>query len=44
MTTKLPVVALIVYPNFSPFHFAVPYLVFNAELPEGRLFDLKIVS
>ncbi|MDQ1921264.1 GlxA family transcriptional regulator [Massilia pseudoviolaceinigra] len=44
MTTKTPVVALIAYPNFSPFHFAVPYLVFNAELPEGRLFDLKIVS
>lgn len=44
MTIKPPVVALIVYPNFSPFHFAVPYLVFNAELPEGRLFDLKIVS
>lgn len=44
MTTKLPVVALFVYPNFSPFHFSVPYLVFNAELPEGRLFDLKIVS
>jgi transcriptional regulator GlxA family with amidase domain len=44
MTTKAPVVALIVYPHFSPFHFSVPYLVFNAELPEGRLFDLKIVS
>lgn len=44
MTTKLPVVALVAYPNFSPFHFSVPYLVFSAELPEGRLFDLKIVS
>ncbi|MGP2470174.1 GlxA family transcriptional regulator [Ewingella americana] len=44
MTEKLPVVALIVYPNFSPFHFSVPYMVFGAELPEGRLFDLKIVS
>jgi transcriptional regulator GlxA family with amidase domain len=44
MSTTLPVVALIAYPNFSPFHFAVPYLVFNSELPEGRLFDLKIVS
>lgn len=44
MTTQAPIVALIVYPNFSPFHFAVPYLVFNAELPEGRLFDLRIVS
>lgn len=44
MTTKTPVVALIVYPNFSPFHFAVPYLIFSAGLPEGRLFDLNIVS
>lgn len=44
MTTKLPVVALFVYPNFSPFHFAVPYLVFSAELTEGPLFDLRIVS
>lgn len=44
MTTKLPVVALILYPNFSPFHFSVPHLVFDTVLPEGRLFDLKIVS
>lgn len=44
MLTTPPVVALVVYPNFSPFHFAVPYLIFNAELPGGRLFDLKIVS
>ena len=44
MNTKLPVVALVAYPSFSPFHFSVPYLVFSMELPEGRLFDLKIVS
>ncbi len=44
MSAALPVVALIAYPNFSPFHFAVPYMVFNSELPEGRLFDLRIVS
>lgn len=44
MIKKRPVVALIVYPEFSPFHFAVPYLIFSAELPEGRLFDLLIVS
>jgi len=44
MTKKLPVVALVAYPNFSPFHFSVPYLVFSAALPEGRLFDLKIVT
>jgi transcriptional regulator GlxA family with amidase domain len=44
MTTTLPVVALVVYPHFSPFHFSVPYLVFSAEMPEGRLFELRIVS
>jgi transcriptional regulator GlxA family with amidase domain len=44
MTTKIPVVALIAYPKISPFHFAVPHLVFGAALPEGHLFDLKIVS
>lgn len=44
MTTTLPLVALVLYPSFSPFHFSVPYMVFNAELPEGRLFDLRIVS
>lgn len=44
MPTSTPVVALIAYPNFSPFHFAVPYMVFTAELPEQRLFELKIVS
>ena len=44
MSNTLPVVALIAYPSFSPFHFAVPYLVFNSALPEGPLFELKIVS
>lgn len=44
MTTTLPVVALFVYPHFSPFHFSVPYLVFNAEVAESRLFELRIVS
>ena len=44
MNTKPPVVALIMYPNFSPFHFSVPYLVFSMEMAESRLFDLKIVS
>lgn len=44
MTTKIPTVALIVYPNFSPFHFSVPYMIFSAGSPEGPLFDLKIVS
>lgn len=41
---KRPVVALILYPNFSPFHFSVPHLVFGTELAGGCLFDLKIVS
>lgn len=44
MHPKKPLVALVVYPSFSPFHFSVPYLIFNAELSEGHLFDLKIVS
>jgi transcriptional regulator GlxA family with amidase domain len=44
MTASPPRVALIVYPDFSPFHFSVPYLVFSMAFPEGRLFDLKIVS
>jgi len=44
MPIKLPIVALILYPDFSPFHFSVPYLVFSAEQPKGRLFDLLIIS
>ncbi|MBV0881413.1 helix-turn-helix domain-containing protein [Noviherbaspirillum sp. L7-7A] len=44
MQKKPPVVALILYPDFSPFHFSVPYLVFSAQQPEGPLFDLQIVS
>ncbi|MFB9289432.1 GlxA family transcriptional regulator [Pseudoduganella plicata] len=44
MTARLPIVALIVYPDFSPFHFSVPYMMFSAQLPEGRLFELRIVS
>jgi len=44
MGTKRPVVALIMYPDFSPFHISVPYLVFSAESADGCLFDLKIVS
>ncbi|MBI6674234.1 helix-turn-helix domain-containing protein [Pseudomonas syringae] len=41
---KPPVVALILYPDFSPFHFSVPYLVFSAKQHEGPLFDLQIVT
>lgn len=43
MPNPVPVVALIVPPHTSPFHFAVPFMVFGMELAEGRLFDLKIV-
>jgi len=44
MNMTPPVVALIMYPNFSPFHFSVPYLVFSAQVAEHPLFDLKIVT
>ena len=44
MNTKCPVIALILYPGFSPFHFSVPYLVFSARVAEVQLFDLKIIS
>lgn len=44
MNMTLPVVALIMYPDFSPFHFSVPYLVFSAQVAEDPLFDLKIVT
>lgn len=41
---SLPVVALILHPRFSPFHFSVPYMVFGSPLSEERWFDLQIVS
>lgn len=41
---SLPVVGLILYPNFSPFHFSVPYMIFNVTLSDKRLFDLKIIA
>jgi transcriptional regulator GlxA family with amidase domain len=44
MTTRVPRVALFAYSDFSPFHFAVPYLVFSIELAGRHLFELKIVS
>ena len=44
MNMTPPVVALIMYPGFSPFHFSVPYLVFSAQIAEHPLFDLKIVT
>ncbi|AZN38127.1 helix-turn-helix domain-containing protein [Iodobacter ciconiae] len=39
-----PVVVLLTYPHFSPFHFSVPYMVFNSTLAGLPLFDLKIIS
>ncbi|EFM93933.1 hypothetical protein appser11_13180 [Actinobacillus pleuropneumoniae serovar 11 str. 56153] len=37
-------VALILYPHFSLFHFAVPQMVFSATgLANEPLFDLKVV-
>lgn len=44
MSTPVPVVALIAYPSFSPFHFAMPYMVFGARLPDRQLFDLRIIA
>jgi transcriptional regulator GlxA family with amidase domain len=44
MSTQVPLVALLAYSDISPFHSAVPYLVFGAALTEGPLFNLKIVS
>ncbi|WP_434778719.1 GlxA family transcriptional regulator [Neisseria sp. Ec49-e6-T10] len=41
---SIPSVALVLHPNFSPFHFSVPYMVFSISLSDIRLFDLKIVS
>lgn len=39
-----PVVALVLYPRFSPFHVSVPYVIFDTMLPDNPLFSLKIVS
>lgn len=42
---KMKTVALILYPHFSLFHFAVPQMVFSATgLANEPLFDLKIVA
>ncbi len=44
MSKPVPVVALIVPPRTSAFHFAVPLMVFSMELAEGHLFDLKVIA
>ncbi|AUI66866.1 MULTISPECIES: GlxA family transcriptional regulator [Glaesserella] len=40
----IPTVVLVLYPNFSPFHFSVPYMVFSTELDGKPLFRVKIVA
>lgn len=45
MSIPIPTVALLAYPNFSPFHFSVPYMIFGEEiLPNHQLFRLLTVS
>ncbi|MFD1244258.1 GlxA family transcriptional regulator [Paralysiella testudinis] len=39
-----PVVALLLYPDFSLFHIAVPYMVFSTDLDGRKLFDLRMVQ
>ncbi|PSJ47419.1 AraC family transcriptional regulator [Zobellella endophytica] len=39
-----PLVALVLYPRFSPFHVSVPYAIFDSMLPDNPLFELNIVS
>ncbi|OOF47432.1 AraC family transcriptional regulator [Rodentibacter trehalosifermentans] len=41
---SLPTVALVLYPNFSPFHFSVPYMIFTAEVENQALFQVNIVA
>ena len=41
---SLPTVAMILYPQFNPIHFAMTYAVFSAEVDGAPLFDLKIVA
>lgn len=42
--TQLPHVAILIYPGISPFHFAVPYALFNTPLDGERLFHLALLS
>lgn len=37
-------VALVLYPNFSPFHFSTPYMVFSSQINGRSLFNLNIIS
>ena len=40
----IPVIGLFVYPNINPFHFSIPYIIFNIKIEDKPLFDLKIFS
>lgn len=41
---SLPVIGLFVYPNINPFHFSIPYIIFNIKIEDKSLFELKIFS
>ncbi|OOF59453.1 GlxA family transcriptional regulator [Rodentibacter genomosp. 2] len=40
----IPTVALVLYPQFNPFQFSVPYMVFSTEIEDKPLFNVKIVA
>ncbi|MBF0752014.1 MULTISPECIES: GlxA family transcriptional regulator [unclassified Pasteurella] len=40
----IPTVALVLYPQFNPFQFSVPYMVFSTEIEGKPLFNVKIVA
>ena len=41
---KIPAVAVVAYPNFSPFHLSVPCLIFGDILPGHALFSLAVCA
>ncbi|WP_288064968.1 GlxA family transcriptional regulator [Rodentibacter caecimuris] len=41
---SIPTVALVLYPQFNPFQFSVPYMVFSTEIEDKPLFNVKIVA
>ena len=43
-SAHVPVVALVAHPQFSPFHFGVPFLVLGMPLGARKLFELQIVT
>lgn len=40
----VPTVALVLYPELSPFHFSIPYTVFSAVIDERVLFQVKVIA